>query len=91
MHIFRLCVYVTCLKWVPHCFKAENIGWAQIEHNLAAAARLYDNIYLTELGTLLGVDGDKAEAIASKMIIEGRLKVHIPSPPPGVLYTLCLV
>mmetsp|Transcript_10184 Transcript_10184/g.30634 ORF Transcript_10184/g.30634 Transcript_10184/m.30634 type:complete len:393 (-) Transcript_10184:278-1456(-) len=50
---------------------------AVIEHNLAAAARLYDNIYLTELGTLLGVDGDKAEAIASKMIIEGRLKGSI--------------
>lgn len=49
---------------------------AVIEHNLAAAARLYNNIYLTELGTLLGVDAGKAEAIASKMIMESRLKVR---------------
>lgn len=59
----------------------------QIEHNLAAAARLYDNIFLSELGTLLGVDGDKAEGIASKMIVEGRLKVDPPHcrlcAPPG--------
>lgn len=48
---------------------------AVIEHNLAAAARLYNNIYLSELGTLLGVDGAKAEEIASKMIMESRLKV----------------
>ena len=49
---------------------------AVIEHNLAAAARLYNNIYLSELGTLLGVDAIKAEEIASKMITESRLKVH---------------
>lgn len=47
---------------------------AVIEHNLAAAARLYNNIYLSELGALLGVDGVKAEEIASKMIMESRLK-----------------
>jgi COP9 signalosome complex subunit 4 len=47
---------------------------AVIEHNLAAAARLYDNIYLGELGTLLGVDAGKAEEIASKMVMESRLK-----------------
>ena len=49
---------------------------AVIEHNLASAARLYNNIYLSELGTLLGVDAAKAEEIASKMITESRLKVH---------------
>jgi COP9 signalosome complex subunit 4 len=49
---------------------------AVIEHNLAAAARLYNNIYLSELGTLLGVDAIKAEEIASKMITESRLKVQ---------------
>jgi COP9 signalosome complex subunit 4 len=57
---------------------------AVIEHNLAAAARLYNNIYLSELGTLLGVDGAKAEEIASKMITESRLKV-----PSGYCHDSC--
>jgi PCI domain len=56
---------------------------AVVEHNLAAAARLYNNIYLSELGTLLGVDGAKAEEIASKMITESRLKVRVASGAPG--------
>ncbi|KAK9836339.1 hypothetical protein WJX81_006781 [Elliptochloris bilobata] len=47
---------------------------AVVEHNLAAAGRLYLNIYFAELGALLGVSADKAEAVASRMIAENRLQ-----------------
>lgn len=50
---------------------------AVVEHNLAAAACLYDNIYLAQLGELLGVHPQRAEAVAARMIVEGRLKGHI--------------
>ena len=49
---------------------------AVIEHNLAAASKLYNNIYFTELGQLLDCSPDKAESIASKMVMEDRLKVQ---------------
>ena len=45
-----------------------------IEHNLAAASKLYRNIDLGELGTLLGISAERAEKIAAHMITEGRLK-----------------
>ena len=48
---------------------------AVIEHNLAAASKLYNNIYFTELGSLLGCTPEKAEGTASKMVMEDRLKV----------------
>lgn len=48
---------------------------AVIEHNLAAASKLYNNIYFTELGSLLGCTSEKAESTASKMVMEDRLKV----------------
>ena len=48
---------------------------AVIEHNLAAASKLYNNIYFTELGSLLGCTPEKAEGTASKMVMEERLKV----------------
>ena len=48
-----------------------------IEHNLASAARLYNNIALDELGALLGVDAARAEKIAATMIGEGRLQGSI--------------
>ena len=51
---------------------------AVIEHNLAAASKLYNNIYFSELGQLLGCTPEKAESTASKMVMEDRLKVlHI--------------
>lgn len=48
---------------------------AVIEHNLAAASKLYNNIYFTELGSLLGCTPERAEKTASKMVMEDRLKV----------------
>ncbi len=49
---------------------------AVVEHNLAAASRLYTNIFFAELGQLLGVPPASAEKVASRMITEGRLQVR---------------
>lgn len=49
---------------------------AVVEHNLAAASRLYLNIYFAELGQLLGVPPASAETIAARMIAEERLQVR---------------
>lgn len=35
----------------------------------------YNNIYVAELGALLGVPADKAEAAAGRMVMENRLQV----------------
>ncbi|EIE27709.1 hypothetical protein COCSUDRAFT_45959 [Coccomyxa subellipsoidea C-169] len=50
---------------------------AVVEHNLAAASRLYTNIFFAELGQLLGVPPASAEKVASRMITEGRLQGSI--------------
>jgi len=46
---------------------------AVIEHNLSAASKVYNNITIDELATLLDVTPDLAEKNASKMISEERL------------------
>jgi len=46
---------------------------ALIEHNMVAIGQLYSTIYITALGQLLGVSSDRAEKIASKMILDGSL------------------
>jgi len=46
---------------------------AMIEHNLFAAAKMYNNITFVELGFFLHVDPDKAEKIARNMILEDRI------------------
>jgi len=50
---------------------------AVIEHNLLSASKLYNNITFQELGTLLEISPEKAEKIASRMIVEGRMKGSI--------------
>ncbi|KAI9880314.1 MAG: hypothetical protein M1830_004193 [Pleopsidium flavum] len=50
---------------------------AVIEHNLLGASRLYNNIGIDELGILLGLDGDKAEEYAARMVEQGRLSGRI--------------
>ena len=50
---------------------------AVIDHNLAAASKLYNNIYFTELGQLLGCSEEQAEATASQMVMEERLQVGL--------------
>jgi hypothetical protein len=52
---------------------------ALANHNLFAlppTPQLYNNIHVAELGALLGVAADKAEAVASRMIMERRLQVR---------------
>ena len=50
---------------------------AVLEHNLLAASRLYQNIPLSSLGSLLGVSADRAEAHAAAMIESNRLNGSI--------------
>jgi len=49
------------------------LGKAMMQHNLLSASKLYNNITVEELGTLLGVTAEKAEQVAADMIMEGRL------------------
>ena len=46
---------------------------AVIEHNLLSVSRLYDNIGIDELASLLGLDADKAEGYAARMLEQGRI------------------
>jgi len=46
---------------------------AVLEHNLLAVSRLYQNIRIANLGGLLGVDAERAEAYAAGMIESHRL------------------
>lgn len=50
---------------------------AVMQHNLLSASKLYNNIYIEELASLLGVSSEKAESIAADMITEGRLNGSI--------------
>ncbi|KAG0224609.1 PCI domain-containing protein [Mortierella sp. GBAus27b] len=50
---------------------------AVIEHNLLSASKIYNNISFEELGALLGVSPEQAEARASKMMGEGRMSGSI--------------
>ena len=50
---------------------------AIVEHNLLSASRLYNNIGVNELGVLLGLDPEKAEEYASRMLQQGRLTGRI--------------
>lgn len=46
---------------------------AVVEHNLLGASRLYNNIRFEDLGSLLGLDVEKAEETTARMIEQGRL------------------
>lgn len=59
---------------------------AVIEHNLLSASKIYNNISFEELGTLLGVPATRAEAVAARMIMEGRLKGTIDQIARLVLF-----
>lgn len=50
---------------------------AVIQHNLLSASRLYNNIGVSELGALLGLDAEKAEWYAAQMLEQGRLSGRI--------------
>ncbi|KJZ78404.1 hypothetical protein HIM_02442 [Hirsutella minnesotensis 3608] len=46
---------------------------AVVEHNLLGASRLYGNIRFEALGSLLGLDPERAEETTARMIEQGRL------------------
>lgn len=69
-------------KLAPHQLAKTSDGStvldkAVLEHNLLAASKLYSNIGIDQLGLLLGVEGDKAEDYAAKMVEQGRLAGYI--------------
>eukprot|EP00798_Chlamydomonas_sp_ICE-L_P001709 gene1709-33115_t len=66
----------------PHQLAATPDGCTVLDraveqHNLLSASKLYNNISIQELGNLLGVTPERAEAIASNMILDGRLSGSI--------------
>jgi COP9 signalosome complex subunit 4 len=46
---------------------------AVLEHNLLGVSRIYNNIGIDRLGELLGIDPDRAEENAARMLEQGRL------------------
>ncbi|KAJ4288197.1 hypothetical protein N0V90_012214 [Kalmusia sp. IMI 367209] len=50
---------------------------AVLQHNLVGASKLYNNIGFDQLGELLGIDPEKAEDYAAKMLEQGRLSGYI--------------
>ena len=58
---------------------------AVTEHNLLGVSKLYNNIGIAELGTLLGLHADQIEEYASRMLEQGRLKGRIDQID-GVLF-----
>lgn len=50
---------------------------AVIEHNLLSSSKIYNNISFEELGALLGVTPEQAEARASEILGEGRMSGSI--------------
>ena len=55
------------------------------EHNMVAIGQLYSTIYISALGQLLGVSSDRAENIASKMILDGSLLIGSIDQVDGIL------
>lgn len=50
---------------------------AVIEHNVMAVSKIYNNIGVTELGTFLGLEQDRAQEYTAKMIMQNRLNGKI--------------
>jgi COP9 signalosome complex subunit 4 len=46
---------------------------AVLEHNLLSVSRLYDYIRVDALARFLGVDKNRAESVAARMMAEGRM------------------
>jgi COP9 signalosome complex subunit 4 len=73
------------LALLPSDQRVTVLSNAVLEHNLAAASQVYDNIGFDELGRLLGINGLEAEKYAATMIEQGRLKGWIDQPS-GFIY-----
>ena len=69
-------------KLAPHQLAQTSDGSTVLaaavsEHNLRAASRLYRNLGTRELGNLLGLEAERAERYAARMLEQGRLAGHI--------------
>jgi len=76
----EVAAFAACLKEHQLAVGGDGLTVLQrsvIEHNLASAAKLYNNVALGELGRLLGIPAERAEKIAATMICEGRLEASI--------------
>jgi COP9 signalosome complex subunit 4 len=58
---------------------------AVMEHNLLASSKIYNNITFTQLGNLLGINAERAEKTAAKMISEERMPGSIDQID-GIIY-----
>lgn len=68
----------------PHCFLLQTMSdgftfleKAVIEHNMLAIGKIYENIRLPELASILMIDERRAEKVAATMITENRLQGYI--------------
>ena len=61
---------------------------AVIEHNLLSVSRLYNNIGISELGEILGLNAEKAEEYAAHMLEQGRLNGRIDQIDGVILFEL---
>lgn len=46
---------------------------AVLEHNVLGISKIYKNIYINGLADLLGVDAERAEEVAARMLEQGRI------------------
>ncbi|KAI4155341.1 MAG: hypothetical protein L6R39_001263 [Caloplaca ligustica] len=59
---------------------------AVVEHNLLSVSKLYDNIGVAELASLLGLDAEKAEGYAARMLEQGRIAGSIDQIDGVILF-----
>ncbi|MCO5604678.1 hypothetical protein L7F22_058848 [Adiantum nelumboides] len=59
---------------------------AMMEHNILATSRLYTNITLQGLGSLLDLSAPGAETMARRMIAQGRLRAEIDQVDGLILF-----
>ena len=50
---------------------------ATLEHNIQVLSKIYLNISFAQMGHMLGIDAQQAEAIISAMASEGRIKARM--------------
>ncbi|KAL8693136.1 MAG: hypothetical protein Q9218_001988 [Villophora microphyllina] len=59
---------------------------AVVEHNLLSVSKLYNNIGVNELASLLGLDAAKAEGYAARMLEQGRIMGSIDQIDGMILF-----
>ena len=60
---------------VHFCYLGSSIlDRAVIEHNILSASKLYNNITFDELGTLLGISGNKVHIVFTLMYLHNIIR-----------------